>query len=262
MEDVTYIFAADTGSSYIVTLHVIDDFNVEKPTARTTSVSTGFTLMHWLTSGLGMAIGKVAEFAYFFDVGLDAIFGKNIYMGYYHDEEKNIHFKNNASHSGKTYKNDGVYPHDCKLFSGNSTSPIGIGLYDVAKNRKILSYNDHENYLQTESVIRHQIAVGYPSATLTLTDTEWTKIPLDTINPTELKGSYLELSDGGIKCKKAGFVKFSGQCYITDLTAYDTIGIGIEKSSSSSMSSERPMISSMMLLPLFFSVSFETGLLE
>ena len=72
---------------------------------------------------------------------------------------------------------------------------------------------------------------------ITLSSTEWTKIQLDTIAPTALKGQYLEISDGGIKCNRTGFVKFSGQCYLTGLTAYDTIGIGIEKSSSSTMSS-------------------------
>lgn len=74
VEDVTYIFAADTGSSYVVTLHVIDNFNVEKPTTRTTSVSTGFTLMHWLATGLGMGIGKIAELAGYLDVGFKARF--------------------------------------------------------------------------------------------------------------------------------------------------------------------------------------------
>ena len=234
VSDASYIFPADTGSSYDVVIEVSDDFIT---TPRNTSVSTAFTLMHWMASGLGMALGKIAELASFLDIGWSVIFRKNIYMGYYHDEEKNIFFKNNASNSGKTYENDGVYPHNCRLYSGSSTSQIGIGMYDVENDRRPFAYNDHENYVYTESVIRHQIAVGYPSEALTLTSTEWTKIPLDAINPSDLRGKYLELSDGGIKCKKNGFVKFSGQCYITDLTAYDTIGIGTQKSSSTSMSS-------------------------
>ena len=232
--DASYIFEADTGSSYDVHLEVSDNFDT---TPRNTSVSTAFTLMHWMASGLAMALGKVAEITNFLDIGWDAIFRKNIYMGYYRDEEKNIFFKNNASNSGKTYANDGVYPHNCRIYSGSSASQIGIGMYDVDNDRRPFAYNDHENYVYSESVIRHQIAVGYPSQTLTLTSTEWTKIPLDTMNPTDLRGKYLEISDGGIKCNKNGFVKFSAQCYLTDLTAYDTIGVGIEKSSSSSMSS-------------------------
>ena len=78
VEDVTHIFAADTGSSYVVTLHVIDNFNVEKPTARTTSVSTGYTLMHWLANGLGMGIGKVAELIGVLDIGFQTRFAGGI----------------------------------------------------------------------------------------------------------------------------------------------------------------------------------------
>lgn len=56
--DITYIFAAATGSSYNVQVYVKDAF---KSTTHTTSVSTGFTLMHWKANGKGMAIGKISE---------------------------------------------------------------------------------------------------------------------------------------------------------------------------------------------------------
>ena len=69
--DGTYIFAADTGSSYNITLSATDNFNSN---TRTTSVSTGFTLMHWLASGLGMALGKVAELAGVLDIGFQTRF--------------------------------------------------------------------------------------------------------------------------------------------------------------------------------------------
>lgn len=65
--DKTYIFPADTGSSYNVELSVKDNHST---VTRSTNVSTGFTLMHWLANGLGMAIGKVAEISNVFDVGL------------------------------------------------------------------------------------------------------------------------------------------------------------------------------------------------
>lgn len=68
--DGTYIFAADTGSSYDVKIFAIDDFD---STPRTTSVSTGFTLMHWLASGRGMAIGKVAELEDTLDVKMRTV---------------------------------------------------------------------------------------------------------------------------------------------------------------------------------------------
>lgn len=70
-----YIFAADTGSTYNVALSATDAFGT---TVKSTTVSTAFTLMHWLASGLGMAVGKVAELANYFEVGLNALFRKNV----------------------------------------------------------------------------------------------------------------------------------------------------------------------------------------
>lgn len=67
----TYIFQADTGSSYDVSLEVEDDFEKSN---RATSVSTAFTLMHWNSDGTSMAIGKVSEVSDSFEVALKAIF--------------------------------------------------------------------------------------------------------------------------------------------------------------------------------------------
>lgn len=71
----TYIFEADTGSTYDVRLTASDDF---EGVIRSTSVSTGFAIMHWLASGLGMAFGKIAEFADYLDVAWNARFRKNV----------------------------------------------------------------------------------------------------------------------------------------------------------------------------------------
>ncbi len=69
--DYSYIFPADTGSSYNVELEVVDNHN---STERATSASTAFTLMHWKADGTGMAIGKIAEESNLFDVGLPSRF--------------------------------------------------------------------------------------------------------------------------------------------------------------------------------------------
>jgi adhesin HecA-like repeat protein len=53
-----YIFAADSGSSYAVTITATDDI---APTVLGTSVSTAFTLYNCHKSGTGWAFGKVAE---------------------------------------------------------------------------------------------------------------------------------------------------------------------------------------------------------
>ena len=64
--DYSYIFAADTGSSYDVQICVEDNFFTGE---KNTSVSTATTLMHWKANGLGMGIGKMAELDNVFDIG-------------------------------------------------------------------------------------------------------------------------------------------------------------------------------------------------
>ena len=75
VSNATYIFAADTGSSYDVMLEVTDDF---KATAGKTVASTAFTLMHWSEGGTGLGIGKLAEKENLFDVGMPARFNSNV----------------------------------------------------------------------------------------------------------------------------------------------------------------------------------------
>lgn len=65
--DATYIFPADSGSSYDVEISVKDNFTTVK---RTTSASTAFTIMHWKADGTGMGIGKIAEESNLLDIGL------------------------------------------------------------------------------------------------------------------------------------------------------------------------------------------------
>ena len=65
--DGSYIFAADTGSSYDILFTVTDDLETA---TKTTSASTAFTIMHWNASGYGMAIGKISELDGVFDVGM------------------------------------------------------------------------------------------------------------------------------------------------------------------------------------------------
>lgn len=64
------IFAADSGSSYDITLEVSDNFTADKPITRSTSASTGFTIMHWRADGTGMGIGKVGEERNTLDIGM------------------------------------------------------------------------------------------------------------------------------------------------------------------------------------------------
>lgn len=75
--DHSYIFAADTGSSYDITLTVKDAFNT---VARNTTASTAFTLMHWSAGGTGMGIGKIAEVENLLDIGIPVRFRKGCYV--------------------------------------------------------------------------------------------------------------------------------------------------------------------------------------
>lgn len=66
VENATYIFEADSGSSYEIIVTVADNF---KSTDYVTSVSTGFTLLHFSASGKGMSMGKIVEIDNILDIG-------------------------------------------------------------------------------------------------------------------------------------------------------------------------------------------------
>ena len=67
----TFIFAADTGSSYNVELTVKDS---HKTTTRYTTASTGFAIMHFSAGGTGIGIGKVSETENLLDIGIPVRF--------------------------------------------------------------------------------------------------------------------------------------------------------------------------------------------
>lgn len=71
VSDHSYIFPADSGFSYNVRL-IVDDLFAE--VAKSTTVSTGYALMHWHPSGRGLGIGKLSEFENLFDVGMKTKF--------------------------------------------------------------------------------------------------------------------------------------------------------------------------------------------
>lgn len=70
-----YIFAANSSSSYDIRLTITDDFC---SVTKTTSVSTGFTIINFLKSGLGIAFGKVAELTNVLDIGFQTRFAGGI----------------------------------------------------------------------------------------------------------------------------------------------------------------------------------------
>lgn len=74
VSDAAYIFPADSGSSYDVTVTATDNFST---TGRTTTASTAFTLIHYGADGQSIGFGKIAEIP--FDVGLEARFNSPVY---------------------------------------------------------------------------------------------------------------------------------------------------------------------------------------
>lgn len=70
--DGTYVFAADSGSSFDIKITLEDNFDTAK---KSTKISSGFTIMSIKASGRGMAVGKVAEKDDAFEFGMD-IFDK------------------------------------------------------------------------------------------------------------------------------------------------------------------------------------------
>lgn len=88
--DGTKVFAADTASSYDVQIVATDAF---RSTTRSTSASSGFTIMHFNADGNGMGLGKVCEFAGL-DVGFISRFHKHLNVGNktgYLDGKQGVH---------------------------------------------------------------------------------------------------------------------------------------------------------------------------
>lgn len=73
--DYSYIFEADTGSSYDIRIAVTDAFST---VYRATSASTAMTIMHFKENGQGMAVGKISELDDVFDIGWEVRFFNGI----------------------------------------------------------------------------------------------------------------------------------------------------------------------------------------
>lgn len=222
----SYVFAAES-SAYNIILTASDGFSSYSKTA--TGASTSM-LWSFLSKGLGLAVGKIAELSGYFDCGYDAIFRKNVFMDHYGDSEKNFYFYNNAGRSGQTYEDDGLYPHKCKIYGGNASSQIGIGLFDVLNDRRILAYNDILNYWYSDSVYRTQLFEAYPTAAKTISAANTgEKVPLAGVKTNIGGGDYLEIASGGIKCNRDGYIMASASVYLNNLTAGDTTALMILK---------------------------------
>lgn len=69
--DQSYVFAADSGSSYDIKLELSDDF---ASSVKTTSASTASCVLHLNADGTALGVGKISEKSNTMEVGMDAEF--------------------------------------------------------------------------------------------------------------------------------------------------------------------------------------------
>ena len=139
--DNSYIFSADTASSYDIQVVATDSFT---STTRSTSVSSAYTMMHFSANGKGLGLGKVAEFD-----GLDVNFVSR--------------FKGNVNTGKKTGYLDGLegvhlnkegYIH---LQRNNSTKhPYLAFIHGASK-----ALDCYIRYTQTSKLMEFMKATGY-----------------------------------------------------------------------------------------------------
>lgn len=157
----SYIFSADSGSSYDVKLEILDAFTGSNPIYRSTSVSTGFTLMHWLASGLGMALGKVAELANTFEVNFNSKFYKNVDVEGIVTLTKNVKFNSGNITGMPVYIWDGVeYGQGVQIGSGGA---VIIGSGESANNLRTnmnIAGESEQTYITSDNNIRFYTNCG------------------------------------------------------------------------------------------------------
>ena len=130
-----FIFPADSGSSYNVYIGGQDD--ISSGSLKTTTASTAFTIMHWLASGLGMAIGKIAELVGVLDIG----FKTRFYGGILHpliEPETDL----NDVRTPNTYVGENVSTYNygnCPLTTGTFTLEV-VGMGEDGQVKQRLTY--------------------------------------------------------------------------------------------------------------------------
>lgn len=120
----TYRFAADTGSSYNIRFTVTDAFG---STVKTTVASTAATIMHFKADGHGIGFGKVSEVKDAVDVGWDIqMNGKKITGVANPVNGSDVVPKSYLDAFMKTFVLNSIYPVGSIYISVNHTSPATL----------------------------------------------------------------------------------------------------------------------------------------
>lgn len=136
LNETSSVLAISTEDAYHFRVVVTDYFTSSN---KVQSLSSAFTLMDILSDGTGLAFGKVATESNTLDIGFTTTnLSRVSYVGGKNDpNEKNMYFPNPS---------DSTYYHNSKVYGGNSTSPVAIGMWDTTKALPIFQYFDGDDY--------------------------------------------------------------------------------------------------------------------
>ena len=214
----------DVNNTYNFKLEAIDFFGEENSGKKIINLETSDNIMDFLYDGTGMAIGKAAEHSDTLDVGYTNMYlpvenyigGKNR-----SDSEKNFYFTNTG---------DGVYQHNMKLYGGNGSSNMSIGIYDLTNDHRVFAYQQSTQKLILDANVilsgwKHCITLNMGGNAYTLKETNtYEVIPFTGQVKT---GSKLSLSDNGVLIGKG----------VTKVKIGATYEIGVEGGASNKFGS-------------------------
>lgn len=132
--DGTYIFAADTNSSYNIEFEVKDRHNT---TIRKTTASTGFVLLNFNVGGDGIGIGKVNELSKTIELGMDTRVRRPMYV--------------DSPHAIAGVTSDGTTRTAFQPLNENGNTVIGYGNYDAGSGNTHIYGNDVAIYFANQA---------------------------------------------------------------------------------------------------------------
>lgn len=125
--------------AYHFRIRANDYFNKDGAINKIYLLPSSFVLFEFTENLDGIAVGKTATESDAFDIGFSKTnLSRVVYVGGQENpSEKNMYFPN---------PDDSQYPHNSKVYGGNATSPVALGMWDTNKALPIFQYFDGEDY--------------------------------------------------------------------------------------------------------------------
>ena len=125
--------------AYHFRIRTNDYFNKDGAINKIYLLSSSFVLFEFTENLDGIAVGKTATESDAFDIGFSKTnLSRVVYVGGQESpNEKNMYFPN---------PEDSQYYHNSKVYGGNATSPVAIGMWDSDKALPIYQYFDGSEY--------------------------------------------------------------------------------------------------------------------